>query len=80
VKKNCNRPDIRVTLFGRGPYYENYVQQSCNLPDTRATSSGRSLNMESVKTIMERRLHSCPSGWPQLASGCGLEKIDSESI
>jgi hypothetical protein len=44
----------------RGPYYGNYMHQSCNRPNARATSSGCGLNMDSVKLVMERKLHSCP--------------------
>jgi hypothetical protein len=80
VEKNCNHPDIRATQSRRSPYYENCVHQSCNSPDARATSSRRGLNMESVKRVMERRLHSFPSRRPQLASGCSLEKTESMSI
>jgi hypothetical protein len=58
VEKNCNHPDVRTTQSGRSPYYENYVHQSCNCPDARTTPFGRGLNMESVKRVMERRLHS----------------------
>jgi hypothetical protein len=64
VEKNCNRLDARATLLGRGPYYGNYVQQSCNRPNAKATSSGRGLNMESVRCVIERRLHSCSSRQP----------------
>lgn len=74
MEKNCNRLDIRAIPSGRGPYYENCVQQSCNRPDARATLSGHDLNMESVKHVMERQLHSCSFGWPQLASERGLKK------
>jgi hypothetical protein len=80
VEKNFNHPDVRATSSRRGPYYGNFVQQSCNCPETRATSSGRGLNMESMKRVMERWLHSCPSRRPQLDSWCDLEKNESVSI
>jgi hypothetical protein len=46
VEKNCNCPDIRETLSGRGPYYESYMHQSFNRPDARAIPFRRRLNME----------------------------------
>jgi hypothetical protein len=67
MEKNCNRPNIGATRSGRNRYYGIFVQQKCNYQDARATLSGRNPNMES-------RLHSCPSGRPQLASRRLLEK------
>jgi len=79
MEKNCNCPDVRATSSGHCPNSGSYVQQSCNRLDAKATLSRRGLNMESVEGVMERRLYSCPSGRPQVASKCGLEKSDSES-
>jgi hypothetical protein len=46
VKKNGNCANVRATLFGCGPYYDNYMQQSYNHPDDRVTPSGCDPNME----------------------------------
>jgi hypothetical protein len=73
VENNCNRPDA-------SPYYENYVQRKCNRLDARATPFGRGPDMVLHKRVMESRLHSCPSGRPQFASGCHLEKSETDSI
>jgi hypothetical protein len=80
VGKNYNSSNIRATPSGCRLYYGNCVQQSCSHPDSRETSSERGLNMESVKHVMERRLHNCLFGRPQLASGHSLEKSESVSI
>jgi hypothetical protein len=45
MEKNCNRPDVKATPSGCGPYYGIYMQQKCNRPDFRATTSGRDLDM-----------------------------------
>jgi hypothetical protein len=38
VRMHIRVRDVRATPSGRGPYYENYMEQSCNRPDARATS------------------------------------------
>jgi hypothetical protein len=45
VEKNCNRPEVRATLFEHNPYYGIYVQQKCNRSDSRATPSERGPDM-----------------------------------
>jgi hypothetical protein len=56
------------------------VQKICNRPDTKATPFERGLNIESVERVMERRLHSSPSGRTQLPLGRGLEKSKTNSF
>jgi len=80
MEKNCNRPDFKATLPGRGPYYGIYMQQKCNSLDARATPSGLALIWYCMKRVMGSRLHNCLSERPQLAFERRIEKTESMSI